>query len=51
MLVFIAAMVGFCVSGDIFTLFVCFELMGVAAYVLTGYKAEKSSLEGCPHAD
>jgi formate hydrogenlyase subunit 3/multisubunit Na+/H+ antiporter MnhD subunit len=39
------------VSGDIFTLFVCFEMMGVAAYVLTGYKAEKSLLEGCPHAD
>ena len=30
-LVFIAAMVGFCVSSDIFTLFVCLELMGVAA--------------------
>ena len=50
-LVFIAAMVGFCVSSDIFRLFVCLELMGVAAYVLTGYKAENSSLEGCPHAD
>ena len=47
MLVFIAAMVGFCLSGDIFTLFVCFELMSVAAYALTGYKTETSALEGC----
>lgn len=47
MLVFVAAMVGFCLSGDIFTLFVCFELMSVAAYALTGYKTETSALEGC----
>lgn len=47
MLVFIAAMVGFCLSGDIFTLFVFFELMSVAAYVLTGYKTEESALDGC----
>lgn len=42
MLVFLAAMVGFCLTGDIFDLFVFFELMGVAAYALTGYKIEDS---------
>ena len=37
LLVFLAAMVGFCLSGDLFNMFVFFELMGVAAYVLTGF--------------
>ena len=46
MLVFLAAMVGFCLSGDIFTLFVFFELMSVIAFALTGYKIEASSIEG-----
>jgi len=40
MLVFLAAMCGFCLSGDLFNMFVYFELMSVAAYGLTGYKAE-----------
>src|SRR5438093_3673230 len=43
MLVFMAAMVGFCLSGDLFNLFVFFELMGVAAYGLTGYKVEEAA--------
>jgi len=42
MLVFLAAMVGFCLTGDLFNLFVLFELMGVAAFALTGYKVEES---------
>ncbi len=46
MLVFLAGMVGFCLSADLFTLFVFFELMGVTAYGLTGYKIEESSLAG-----
>ena len=46
MLVFLAAMTGFCFSGDIFTLFVFFELMSVVAFALTGYKIEASSIEG-----
>ena len=46
MLVFIGGMIGFCLSGDLFTLFVFFELMGVAAYALTGFKIEESSLSG-----
>ena len=41
MLVFLAAMIGFCLTGDIFNMFVFFELMGVAAYALTGYKIEE----------
>src|SRR5205085_9873378 len=43
MLVFLAAMVGFSLSGDLFNMFVFFELMGTAAYALTGYKIEATS--------
>jgi multicomponent Na+:H+ antiporter subunit D len=46
MLVFLGSMIGFCLSGDLFTIFVFFELMSVTAYGLTGYRIEKSSLEG-----
>jgi multicomponent Na+:H+ antiporter subunit D len=46
-LVFIAAMVGFCLSGDLFNLFVFFELMSVCAYVLVGYEIRaRAPLEG-----
>jgi multicomponent Na+:H+ antiporter subunit D len=41
MLVFLAGMVGFCLTGDVFDLFVFFELMGVAAYALTAYRPEE----------
>jgi multicomponent Na+:H+ antiporter subunit D len=41
MLVFLAGMVGFCLTGDVFNLFVWFELMGVAAYALTAYRPEE----------
>ena len=41
MLVFLAGMIGFCLTGDIFDLFVWFELMGVAAYALTAYRPEE----------
>jgi multicomponent Na+:H+ antiporter subunit D len=40
MLVFLAAMVGFAFTGDLFNLFVFFEVMGVAAYALAGYRIE-----------
>ena len=43
MLVFLAAMCGFALSGDLFNMFVWFELMSVAAYALTGYRIEESS--------
>ncbi len=46
MLVFLAGMVGLCFAGDLFDLFVFFELMSVTAYALTGYKLEESSIEG-----
>jgi multicomponent Na+:H+ antiporter subunit D len=47
MLVFMAAMVGFALSGDLFNMFVFFELMSVSAYALTAYKIEeKGPLEG-----
>ena len=47
MLVFLAAVVGFCLSGDLFNLFVFFELFSVAAYALAGYRTEDpGSLQG-----
>jgi multicomponent Na+:H+ antiporter subunit D len=47
MLVFLAAIVGFCLSGDLFNLFVFYELLGVAAYALAGYHTEDpGSLRG-----
>ncbi|HWE14708.1 MAG TPA: proton-conducting transporter membrane subunit [Solirubrobacteraceae bacterium] len=41
MLLFGAAMVGFTLTGDLFNLIVFFELMGAAAYALTGYLIEE----------
>jgi multicomponent Na+:H+ antiporter subunit D len=41
MLIFLAAMVGFCLTGDLFNMFVFFELMGAAAYALTAYQIEE----------
>jgi len=47
MLTFMAGMVGFCLSGDLFNMFVMFELMSVAAVALVGYKiSEGAALEG-----
>ncbi len=47
MLLFLGGMTGFCLTGDMFNLFVFFELMSVAAYSLTGYKNEgPSQLQG-----
>ena len=47
MLIFLSAMTGFSLSGDLFNLFVFFELMSVTAYALTGYKVEEiNALEG-----
>jgi multicomponent Na+:H+ antiporter subunit D len=42
-LLFLAGMVGFALSGDLFDMFVFFELMGAAAYALTGYKVEDAT--------
>jgi multicomponent Na+:H+ antiporter subunit D len=47
MLAFLAGMTGFCLTGDVFDLFVWFELMGVAAYALTAYRPEeRGSIQG-----
>jgi multicomponent Na+:H+ antiporter subunit D len=43
MMLFLAGMEGFALSGDLFNMFVFFELMGVAAYALTGFKVEDAS--------
>ena len=45
--VFTAAMIGYCLTGDLFNLFVFFELMSVCAYVLVGYEVRsRAPLEG-----
>jgi len=41
MLTFLAGVTGFCLAGDVFDLFVWFELMGVSAYALTAYRPEE----------
>jgi multicomponent Na+:H+ antiporter subunit D len=41
MLVFLAAMAGFALTGDLFNMFVFFELMSAAAYALTAYHVEE----------
>src|ERR671936_1125860 len=41
MLVFLGGLSGFALSGDLFNMFVWFELMGVAAYALAGYMVEE----------
>lgn len=43
MLVFLAAMSGFAVTGDLFNLFVFFELMSTAAFALCGLKTQEPS--------
>ncbi|MBV8525349.1 MAG: hypothetical protein JOY71_25045 [Acetobacteraceae bacterium] len=46
MLLFMAAMIGFCLTHDVFNMFVWFEVMSVAGFALTGYRLEASALEG-----
>jgi multicomponent Na+:H+ antiporter subunit D len=47
MIVFCGAMCGFALTGDLFNMFVWFELMGVAAYALAGFKVfELGPLQG-----
>ncbi|MFD3419158.1 complex I subunit 5 family protein [Streptomyces decoyicus] len=41
-LLFQAGMCGFSLTGDLFNAFVFFELMGVVAYALTGYRVEEA---------
>ncbi len=41
MLTFLGALNGFALTGDLFNLFVFFELMSVAAYALTAHKIEE----------
>lgn len=41
MLIFLAAMCGFCFTADLFNLFVFFELMSTAAFALCGLKTEE----------
>ncbi|HZU59387.1 MAG TPA: proton-conducting transporter membrane subunit [Solirubrobacteraceae bacterium] len=47
MLTFMAGMVGFCLTGDLFNMFVFFELMSVSAVALVAYKVgQQAALEG-----
>ena len=45
MLGFLAGMCGFCLTGDLFNLFVFFELMSASAFALCGYKNEEPSAQ------
>jgi multicomponent Na+:H+ antiporter subunit D len=46
-LLFVTGMTGFALTGDLFDMFVFFELMGAAAYALTGFKIEDAdSVQG-----
>jgi multicomponent Na+:H+ antiporter subunit D len=46
-LLFVSGMTGFALTGDLFDMFVFFELMGAAAYALTGFKIEEAeSVQG-----
>ena len=46
MLLFLAGMEGFCLTGDLFNLFVWFELMSISAFALTAYPLGQSALDG-----
>ncbi len=46
MLLFMAAMIGFTLTHDLFNMFVWFEVMSVAAFALTGYQLRTDALEG-----
>jgi multicomponent Na+:H+ antiporter subunit D len=41
LMVLLAAMAGFCLTGDLFNLFVFFELMAVTAFGLAAYQADR----------
>ena len=43
MLVMLAGMLGVCLTGDLFNLFVFFEIMSVTAFALTGYQVDESA--------
>ncbi len=43
MLLFMAGMVGFCLTGDLFNIVVFFEVMSAAAYALTAYRIEEQA--------
>ena len=44
MLVFLAGMIGFALSADLFNVFVWLELMSIAAYALCGYQIHQASV-------
>ena len=47
LLLFLSGMTGFTLSGDLFDMFVFFELMGAVAYALTGFFVEeRTSVQG-----
>ena len=46
MLLFMSGMIGFCLTHDVFNMFVWFEVMSVAAFALSGYELTASPLSG-----
>lgn len=46
MLVFMAGMIGFCLTGDLFDMFVWLELLSVAGFAVTAYALRPASIAG-----
>lgn len=46
MLLFMGGMIGFCLTHDLFNMFVWFELMSIAAFALTAYELRSSAIAG-----
>jgi multicomponent Na+:H+ antiporter subunit D len=44
LLLLISGMIGVCITGDLFSMFVCFEIVAIAAYVLIAYEETPSAL-------
>lgn len=44
LLLLISGMIGVCITGDLFSMFVCFEIVAIAAYVLIAYDETPSGL-------
>jgi multicomponent Na+:H+ antiporter subunit D len=46
LMIFLGGATGYCLTGDLFNLYVFFELIGVTAFVLTAFRMEEDALQG-----